>query len=136
MATSGPGRGGVVFFDGHCPLCHGTVKFLLGRPAAVNLKFAPLEGETARELLGANAIDRDTVIFVPEGGVVLERSAAAAALLRECGWPWSWLGGALLVLPRAVADWGYRLVARSRYRLGRYETCPLPPAESRGRFLP
>ena len=39
-------------------------------------------------------------------------------------------------IPRPVRDWGYRLVARHRYRVfGRYEACPKPAAETKSRFL-
>jgi predicted DCC family thiol-disulfide oxidoreductase YuxK len=32
----------------------------------------------------------------------------------------------LLLIPRTVRDWGYRLVARNRKRLVKSETCGLP----------
>jgi predicted DCC family thiol-disulfide oxidoreductase YuxK len=35
-----------------------------------------------------------------------------------------------------LRDWGYDLVARNRYRLfGKHDTCPMPTAETRSRFL-
>jgi predicted DCC family thiol-disulfide oxidoreductase YuxK len=45
----------------------------------------------------------------------------------------SWFG----ILPAWLTDFVYGFVARVRYRIfGRYDQCPLPPAEHRGRFLP
>jgi predicted DCC family thiol-disulfide oxidoreductase YuxK len=42
----------------------------------------------------------------------------------------------LELIPRPVRDWGYRIVARHRYRLfGRYDACPVPEAETKSRFL-
>jgi predicted DCC family thiol-disulfide oxidoreductase YuxK len=39
-------------------------------------------------------------------------------------------------LPRPLRDLGYRLVARYRYRIwGRFDTCPIPTAQERERFL-
>jgi predicted DCC family thiol-disulfide oxidoreductase YuxK len=49
---------------------------------------------------------------------------------------WRVVGMVLRVIPRPVRDWGYGLVARYRYRVfGRYDTCPVPSAETRSRFL-
>src|SRR4029077_16850480 len=49
---------------------------------------------------------------------------------------WRSLGWLLQLVPRRVRDWGYGVVARNRYRIfGRYDSCPVPSAETRGRFL-
>jgi predicted DCC family thiol-disulfide oxidoreductase YuxK len=47
------------------------------------------------------------------------------------------VGGLFLrVIPRSLRDWGYRIVARNRYRMfGRYDSCPIPTAGTRSRFL-
>jgi predicted DCC family thiol-disulfide oxidoreductase YuxK len=64
------------------------------------------------------------------------RSDAVVALLQELPWPWRTVGKALELIPRPVRDLGYRLIARWRYRIwGRLESCPLPTAEERARFL-
>jgi len=42
----------------------------------------------------------------------------------------------LQIVPRALREWGYKMVARKRYRIfGRYDTCPLPSQDTRERFL-
>jgi predicted DCC family thiol-disulfide oxidoreductase YuxK len=49
---------------------------------------------------------------------------------------WRVAGALLLVVPRTVRDWGYGVIARNRYRVfGRYDVCPLPSEDTRGRFL-
>ena len=49
---------------------------------------------------------------------------------------WRGVGVLLQSVPRTVRDWGYVVVARNRYRVfGRYDTCPLPGEDTRGRFL-
>jgi predicted DCC family thiol-disulfide oxidoreductase YuxK len=49
---------------------------------------------------------------------------------------WRGVGVLLQGVPRRVRDWGYGVVARHRYRMfGRYDTCPLPGEDTRGRFL-
>jgi hypothetical protein len=53
------------------------------------------------------------------------------------GYPfWRWLGSMLRFVPRKLREWGYGVVARNRYRIfGRYDSCPVPSEETRGRFL-
>jgi predicted DCC family thiol-disulfide oxidoreductase YuxK/predicted GNAT family N-acyltransferase len=129
----------LVFYDGHCPLCHGAVRFLLARDRAEHFHFAPLQGPTAERVLGEAAADSDTVVLVrdPEGSAKrFERAAAVAEMLRDLPRPWPWVGAMLRALPRWLADWGYRQVARRRTLLGRYDTCPLPAPEHRARFRP
>lgn len=49
---------------------------------------------------------------------------------------WRLTGMFLQILPRALREWGYKMVARNRYRIfGRYHTCPLPSQDTRDRFL-
>jgi predicted DCC family thiol-disulfide oxidoreductase YuxK len=56
-------------------------------------------------------------------------------LLQELGGCWRWLA-LLRLLPLPRRDWGYRMVARNRYRIfGKHESCPIPPAAVRARFL-
>jgi predicted DCC family thiol-disulfide oxidoreductase YuxK len=49
---------------------------------------------------------------------------------------WRLVASLLELVPRPLRDWGYRIVARYRYRIfGRSETCILPAPENRDRFL-
>jgi predicted DCC family thiol-disulfide oxidoreductase YuxK len=49
---------------------------------------------------------------------------------------WRGVGVLLQGVPRVVRDWGYGVVARNRYRVfGRFDTCPVPGEDTRGRFL-
>lgn len=49
---------------------------------------------------------------------------------------WRPAGFLLQLVPRAVRDWGYRVVAHNRYRwFGRYDSCPMPSEDTRDRFL-
>jgi predicted DCC family thiol-disulfide oxidoreductase YuxK len=58
------------------------------------------------------------------------------ALLSELPRPWPAIAAALGWIPRLLRDLGYRLVARWRYRIWeRLESCPVPTAEERERFL-
>ena len=65
----------------------------------------------------------------------LARSKAALFVAGQLGWPWK---AAVIarVLPDAVLDRAYDVIARNRYRVfGRFERCVAPRPEFRGRFV-
>lgn len=130
---------GIVFYDGVCGLCDRWVRFVLKRDKLRTLRFAPLQGEAARARKDLPAELR-TVVFILQPGPASEqiftRSEAALRLLDHVGGFWrivSWLR----VIPRPIRDGVYDVIAQRRYRwFGKFESCPLPPAEWRERFLP
>lgn len=127
----------VVFFDGVCGLCNRTVDFVLARDREQRFRFSPLQGETARRLLGeADTESLGTLVLLDERGTH-RRSTAVVRILRGLGGVWGVLGALLWLIPRPLRDLGYRLVAKSRYRwFGRKESCRMPTPQERSRFLP
>ena len=134
-----------MLYDGVCGLCDFAVQWLLRHDRRAVLTFAPLQGETARPYLAAaRGSDFDgglgTLVLVlrDEHGAeqVLVRSRAIFRILRRMGGPWSLL--ALFgVLPVVLTDAAYRFVSRRRRKwFGQLESCRLPDAATRGRFLP
>jgi predicted DCC family thiol-disulfide oxidoreductase YuxK len=128
----------ILFFDGVCGLCNRAVHFVLTHDRRVRFRYATLQGAfAARELppRGGNPADLDTMYVLTAGGQLLQQSRAVFFVLRELGGPWralSWLR----VLPRALSDRAYRVVARSRYRpFGRLDACPIHGPAERGRFI-
>ena len=128
----------LLFYDGVCAMCNGIVKAVLRADRDERVYFAPLQGETAERARRAYPefpAALETVVFLRDGEVFL-RSRAAALAMAELPYPMralSWVR----VLPAWFTDFFYGLVARIRYRVfGRYDTCPLPPAAHRARFLP
>ena len=113
------------------------------------LRFVALDSDKAEPVLArhgyvgmgsAQNADAGTMVVVRDVGgeteSALVRSDAVVALLKELPQPWPWIGAVLNWIPRAVRNFGYRVVARWRYRIwGRLESCPVPSAEERGRFL-
>ncbi len=141
MPESAPERI-TVFFDGVCNMCNGVVSYLVGRDRERLFRYAPLQGETYRRLVGERpalaGVDSLVVTREKADGTreVLTHSDGPLFLARRLGGAWN-LVGALRILPRFLRDGGYRLVARMRYRwFGKKETCRLPTAEERDRFLP
>ena len=133
-----------MLYDGVCGLCNRFVSFVLPRDRAGHVRFAPLQGRFAAEVLGRHGVaapegDPETIVLVESPGAPDERlSFRSTAALRVAGWldgPWSWLR-LLRIVPRGLRDWAYDRVARNRYRIfGKLDACPVPTRESRGRFL-
>jgi predicted DCC family thiol-disulfide oxidoreductase YuxK len=128
----------VLFYDGVCAMCNGIVKAMLRLDRDARFHFAPLQGETAeraRTLHPDFPHEIETVVYLRDGEVFL-RSRAAAFAMAELPYPTKALSW-FRFLPRWLTDFFYQLVARVRYRVfGKYDHCPLPPAEVRARFLP
>jgi predicted DCC family thiol-disulfide oxidoreductase YuxK len=128
----------VLFYDGVCAMCNGIVRFMVQRDDARVFYFAPLQGETAAlaaRLHPGLPTELETVVYVRDGEVFL-RSRAAALAMGALPYPakaLSWFR----FLPAWLTDFFYGIIARTRYRVfGKYDHCPLPPAEHRARFLP
>jgi len=137
----------VCFFDGHCKLCNGAVRWLIRRDRRDCLRFAALESAIGEELMARHGISAlhsksgPTTILVVRGfggpdERVLARSEAVLALLGQLPQPWPTIATVLSLIPRPVRDLGYRLIARWRYRIwGRLEICTIPSADERMRYL-
>ena len=132
----------IVLYDGVCGLCNRLVQFLLRHDRYDRFRFAPLQNEFAASLLnrhGIDAADLDSVSIVADYGLEAEKAFAKSdAVLRalwELGGLWR-TGEIGRIVPRTVRDWLYDGVARRRYAMfGKYETCPMPRPEDRGKFI-
>lgn len=128
-----------IFYDGHCGLCHGAVRFVIARDAQGWLfRYAPLEGATFAALVPADrrAGLPDSVVVLTGDGRLLIRSDASIHILRRLGGFWRVVAAIIAVIPRAIRDGVYNFIARVRYRIfgRRTEVCPVTPAELRARF--
>ena len=138
----------IILYDGVCGLCNRLSQFVLRRDRESIFRFASLQSPLAARILarhGANPEDLDTVFVVlnhdltkdaqPDEGL-LPRSEAVIFVLKRLGGIWKVLGLFVQLLPRFLRDWAYRVVACNRYRVfGRFETCMLPSARDRSRFI-
>lgn len=127
----------VVYYDGLCGLCDRAVQFLLARDRAARLRFAPLQGATARAAVPeALRTPPLATLVVVRDGEVLTRSAAALAALRAIGGAWAMVSRVLGLVPPAIRDAGYDAIARRRGAwFGRLDACRLPTPSERERFL-
>jgi predicted DCC family thiol-disulfide oxidoreductase YuxK len=144
-SSQGPAGGGgqhLLLYDGVCGLCDHLVQFVLARDARGTFDFAPLQSATGRAAVAREGGDPDALssfYVVRDYRTAHPRSLvkgrAALFVAREVGWPWR-LVNVFAVLPAAVLDFAYDIVARYRYRVfGRFEQCLLPRPEQRQRFI-
>ena len=139
MVTEGV-NGPLILYDGVCGLCNSMVRFVLKHDRKKIFTFAALQGPTSQAILrrhaqNPEALDTMYVVF-DSGEQLLSRSDAAIFIGGELGRVWGALAAVYGILPAVLRNWIYRLIARNRYKLfGRYETCPLPDAGVRDRFL-
>jgi len=133
----------IVLYDGVCGLCNRLVQFLLKHDTQGRLRFASLQSDFAERVLSRHGIDPkdlDTVHVVVDcerpKEEVLNRSDAILRAGYELGAPWKTLATIGRIVPRPLRDLVYRFVATNRYRVfGKYDTCMLPDANQRQRFL-
>jgi len=127
----------IIFFDGNCPMCHSWVKRILRADTKKEIRFSPLEGKLAEDILTPLLPDymlENTIVFF-DGEEVFIRSDAALKIAQQLGFPFN-LGLAGYLLPKKWRDGIYRYIANRRYMYGeRYDVCPMPPQEWKGRFL-
>ena len=131
----------ILFYDGHCGLCHGAVKFVVKCDRAGKaFRFAPLQGSTFESMVPAErrAGLPDSIVVLKNDGALLVRSDAFVYILRRLGGVWGFLASILRIVPRALRDAVYDFIARIRYRVfgKRDEVCPIVPPDLRARFDP
>lgn len=131
----------VVFYDGRCGLCHWSVCFILAHDhTGEAFRFAPLDSDTFRAAFSepVRASLPDSLLVQTDTGTILMQSDAVLHILRRLGGIWRALGIVGPLIPRVLRDKMYDAIARIRHRLFQapVASCPLIPADLRGRFLP
>lgn len=135
MASDKP----IVLYDGDCGFCNSSVQFVLNHEHCPAVNFAALQGETGQRLLEVSPLPSDigfrSIVFY-DGNQFLVRSRAAFAIMAAMGGQWSTFAKILKLIPRPIADIGYRFIASIRKYLPSKGSCALLPPEQRKRFLP
>ena len=127
----------VVLFDGVCNFCNGAVQFIIRHDPQAVFRFAAYQSSAGNELALRHGIDPVTLetfaIIVNDQAFV--RSDAAIATAAQMGGLWR-LAVVFKLVPRFLRDAVYGVIARNRYRwFGRRESCMVPDADVRRRFL-
>ncbi len=127
----------IVFFDGVCNLCNGTVQFLIRNDKSKLLTFCSLQSERGAEVMKQVSKQGGTPksIILLAGNRYYTKSTAVLKIAQKLGGRWALLYPFILI-PGPLRDLVYDLVAKNRYRwFGRSETCMVPDPSLAARFL-
>ena len=132
-----PVRAPLILFDGVCNLCNAWVRFVIRHDPAGVFRFAAQQSSVGQAVIedhvrGAGPLS--SIVLIADGWVYTE-SDAILEIFARLGAPWSWIA-LLRIIPRRARDTCYRFVVRHRYRwFGKTETCQVPSADVRSRFI-
>ena len=125
-----------IFFDGECNLCNGAVQFIIARDRHALFRFAPLQSQSARDMLGASPGAGNTIVLLQDGRRYV-RSDAAVRIGFALAPPWPVVAVVAGALPKPWRDAAYDWIARNRFRLfGKRAACMIPAPGVAARFLP
>lgn len=126
----------LIFFDGHCILCHFWVRQVLKYDRKKIFYFADLEGPMAKRFLeDRNLSSTDSIVLWKKGEAYWLRSDAVFLIAKELNGIFYWLA-LFRFLPTFITDAVYLLIARQRRRwFGSFAACPPPPIGFMERFL-
>lgn len=127
----------LIVFDGVCVLCSAFVRMVVVLDRHRRFRFATAQSPFGDALFRKHGLRTDSyeTNLVLVGGVAFTQLDGFIAVMSELGWPWR-AAMLLLLLPRPLRDWLYHRIADNRYALfGRKDSCALPSAEMRERFL-
>src|SRR5262245_639613 len=138
-----PGGTHLVLYDGVCGLCSHLLQFLVRHDRRRLFRFASLQsrfGQSVVERSGGNPRELSSFYVVENydtsASRILKRSDAALFVAAALNGPWKLVARLMRVVPPAIRDRAYDVVARNRYRVfGRYEQCLVPSLELRRRFI-
>jgi len=126
----------IIFFDGVCALCNGSVKFVIKRDKNNVFKYAPLQGKTANNKLNSLFdLKYPSSIVLLDGEKIYTKTDATIRIAKELPAPWSGLA-LFWIIPRPIRNGVYELISKYRYKwFGKYDVCTIPSTEDRDLFL-
>ena len=92
----------ILFYDGHCGLCHSAVKFVVKQDRSGKaFRFAPLYGKTfeATVPVDQRRVLCDSMVVQTCEGLLLMRSNALIRILQRLGGKWEILAAVMAVFP-------------------------------------
>ncbi|GAB4236443.1 MAG: thiol-disulfide oxidoreductase DCC family protein [Ekhidna sp.] len=127
----------VVFFDGVCNLCNGSVQFIIKRDRNKRFRFASLQSTFAQNTLPKTYTDTDNLqsFVLVKDGKILTRSTAALTIALHLKGLWPLLYG-FIIIPPFIRNFVYSIIAKNRYRwFGKKDHCMIPSPETKDLFL-
>ena len=127
----------VIFFDGVCNLCTGSVQFIIKHDPKHYFRFASLQSELGQQVLqqfNLPSAEFGSFILLEEGKIYTKSTAALRVTKKLDGlWPVLF---SFMIVPPFIRNWVYSFIAKNRYRwFGKKESCWLPNVELSNLFL-
>ena len=127
----------IVFFDGVCNLCEGSVKFIIKRDKYKKFRFVSFQSETGKKLLKKHHYINekfDTLVLLKQAKI-FTKSTAVLLISKELNGLWKLLS-IFIFLPKFIRDPLYLFISNNRYKLfGKKDICWIPKPELKSRFL-
>ena len=127
----------IILFDGVCNFCNRTVNVILKYDKQAYFQFTPSQSKAAMEMMQQFSLNQtaiSSVILIKDQKVYTKTDAVIQIAKHLKGWPK--IFRFIKFIPKPIRDFGYELIANNRYRLfGKRETCRIPEAFNRHRFL-
>ncbi len=127
----------IVFFDGVCNLCNSAVQFIIRRDTKDRFRFASLQWDVAREVLGDRVPKHGEyeTIYYYENGKIYSRSDAVLRIARLLRFPWP-LFYSFIIIPPFIRNFVYAVISRNRYKwFGKKDQCMIPSPGLKNKFL-
>ncbi|AWW00180.1 thiol-disulfide oxidoreductase DCC family protein [Arcticibacterium luteifluviistationis] len=123
----------VILFDGVCNLCNGFVNFIIDHDKGNEFKFASLQSDFGKKLIGDKFSDMSTVVYY-DGNKFYEKSEAVLEIAKKL--PIIRWVAFFSIIPKFIRDALYMLISRNRYFIfGKEDACRVPTPELKERFL-
>lgn len=130
-------RDKIVLFDGVCNLCNSSVQFLIEHNAKKTLQFSSLQSNFGQQFLKERnlALTDFESIYYYRNNTLYSHSSAILEIVKELDGFYPYLS-VLKIVPKFIRDRVYRWISKNRYKwFGKQESCWLPTAELKSRFL-
>ncbi len=118
----------VIYIDEVCRLCHWSVRIVINHSKKGKFSISSFRSNFAQEALSKvseSQIKYDSLLY-QSGQLVFSRSDAILHILKDMGGKWKILY-VFIVIPKAIRDRVYEMVARNRYSwFGKMNYCKLP----------
>ncbi len=125
----------IILFDGVCNFCDGSVNFIIEHDKKDYFRFTPLQSEIGQEFVKKFSLSGIDSVILVENDTADTHSTAALKIAKRLGGIWSLLY-ALIIIPKPIRDFFYKLFAKYRYKLfGKKDECMIPSPEVRAKFL-
>ena len=125
----------IILIDGYCVLCNNFAKKVLKTDKDRVFSFGTLQSSEGERLILSHNIPSsvDSIVYLEDREVYTHSTAALKILSQLSKYSWTKV---FFLLPKSFRDWGYKVIAKNRYKwFGRREDCLIPTAEEREHFI-